>query len=139
MWALLICMPTLNEETGFYRGKIYEHDGQNYRGECVPVAVANYLRLKEIPKDTIENVVNSIIRVTLYGNFTEDSMPDEYSNHVKQLPDETDITTPFIALTQFEGLQHLWVMTDKLERIDYDGQVHKELDPIGGYLEIKGL
>ncbi len=136
--------------------------------------MANYLRLHEIPKDTIENVVKSIIespeykgvdhgfstfdmpeaveralrahldkdiQATLYATFSEDVIiPEEKKRHVKCIPIGMGTNTPAIVITEFkEGQQHLWIATDKHERLDYDGQIYKKLAPIGGYLEINGL
>lgn len=71
-------MPTLNEETGFYRGNIHmdgevrgeRYVGKVYVGECVPTAVANYLLLHEIPKDTIEKVLKAMEKSPEYDDIT---------------------------------------------------------------------
>ncbi len=73
-------MPTLNEETGFYRGKTFEKNGEEYFGECVPTAVANYLLLHGISKDAIENVLQGIIECPDYmgvgGGVSTFDMPE---------------------------------------------------------------
>lgn len=165
-------MPTLNEETGHYRGDLVERDGGLYATGCVSTAVANYLHLHKIPADTIDSVLKDMmespehdgtefythvvpevveralrtrvaknIHVTLYGNFSDyDEVPRQKQSHIKLLADGTLPHGPVIAVTELEGINHFWVAAGSpLERIDSDGKVHKELPPIGGYMEIKGL
>lgn len=159
-------MPTLNEETGFYQGKTVERNGQTYLTECVPTAVANYLRVCNIPTKAINDVVADIIKQpeynsTVYG-VPNDKAPDVIERvlkqrisekikvtshgaffedaHFEQLVPITRLPATFIALTDGDDYQHIWVAAGKpLKRLDADGRLHETLRPIAGYLEIKGL
>lgn len=102
----------------------------------------------ELYTSVVPRVVESALRahiaknihVTLYGNFSDyEEMPNEKQSHIKLLPAEGILPPgPFIAMTKLEGINHFWVAVDSpLERIDSDGKAHKELLPVGGYLEIK--
>lgn len=159
-------MPTLNEETGFYRGETFEENGREYVGGCVPTAVANYLHVCDIPTKVINDVVADIIKQPEYKSpsygVPNDKAPDVIERvlkqrisekikvtshgaffadaHFEQLAPITRMPATFIALTDGDDSRHVWVATGKpLKRLDADGKLHETLRPIAGYLEIRGL
>ena len=82
-------MITLNPDTGYYQGRMLElgNDNTNVFGDCVPVALANYLMLKKIRRNTIDDIVQAIFRDSKYikeeGAVTFKDMPSLLNDVLK--------------------------------------------------------
>jgi hypothetical protein len=80
------------------------------------------------------------IKVRLYSILPEDSIPNSLKPYNKKVEIGYSAATPFIAISNVEGVQHAWLgVGDPVKRLDTDGHVHSELYPIMGFLGIEGL
>lgn len=105
-------MPTLNEETGYYQGKTFEHDGQTYIGECVPTAVANYLKIHKVPQQTFRAILNDLVEQPEYkgvdkGFSTYHQVPEVIERVLRQhLNDNIEVILYAISPQEVIPEQH---------------------------------
>jgi|TARA_Y100000310_G_C20581010_1_gene762974 hypothetical protein len=144
--AVSDCVPTATANLLFFHQKpsttidkvtddILSHPSYNgtnhgFKTPVVPSALQQILR----------KYFGNQIKVRLYSILPEDSIPNGLKPYNKKVEIGYSAATPFIAISNVEGVQHAWLgVGDPVKRLDADGHVHSELYPIMGFLGIEGL